>query len=89
MAVFYHLLSFAAPALALALIVAVGGRVLLRPSRPLVPWGAQLGLNATAGVLALAAGLWYFGVDGKMATYVALVAAVTASQWLGSAAWRG
>jgi hypothetical protein len=27
-------------------------------------------------------GLWYFGVDGKMATYAALVVVVAPCQWL-------
>jgi len=86
--IFIHLLSFAAPALALALLVTVAGRVLFPGPRPLVSWWAQLGLNAVAGVAALAVGLWYFGVDGKMATYAGLVAIVATCQWVGSAAWR-
>jgi hypothetical protein len=83
-----HLLSFSAPALAVAFLVALGGRMLLPGRRPLASWWAQAGLNALAGLAALAVGLWYFGVDGKMATYAALVVAVAASQWVGSAAWR-
>jgi hypothetical protein len=87
-AVFLHLLSFAAPALALALLVTLAARVLFRGQRPLLPLWAQLGLNAVAGLGALILGLWYFGVDGKMATYAGLIAAVAACQWVGSAAWR-
>jgi hypothetical protein len=37
----------------------------------------------------LGAGLWYYGVDGKMATYAGLVVAVAGCQWLGSRAWQG
>ena len=37
---------------------------------------------------ALAAGLWYFGVDGKMATYAALVVAIASCQWLSGRAWK-
>jgi hypothetical protein len=83
-----HLLSFAAPALALALLVALGARVLFPRQRTLVSWWVQVALNSTVGLAVLAAGLWYFGVDGKMATYAALVAGVAACQWTGSAAWR-
>ncbi len=83
-----HLLSFVAPALVLAVLVALGGRLLLPAPRALLPWWAQLGLNAVVGAAVLALGLWHFGVDGKMATYAALVAAVAACQWVGSAAWR-
>lgn len=87
--VLFHLLSFAAPALALALALALGVRVLL-PQRPLLlSWWAQLALNAVVGVAVLALGLWHFGVDGKMATYAALVIGTAAAQWVGVAGWRG
>ena len=83
-----HLLSFAAPALALAAILVLAAALLLpRPRQPL-PWWVQLGLNATVGIAVLALGLWRFGVDGKMATYSVLVFAVAATQWVGSGAWR-
>ena len=84
-----HLLSFAAPALALALVVLFAARVLLPRQRALLSWWAQLGVNAAVGVTVLALGLWHFGVDGKMATYAALVVAVALAQWVGIAGWRG
>jgi hypothetical protein len=40
------------------------------------------------GVAVLAAGLWFFGRDGKMATYAALVVAVATCEWIGRRAWR-
>jgi hypothetical protein len=40
-------------------------------------------------LVVLAAGLWWFGHDGKMATYAALAVAVATSQWLAGRAWRG
>lgn len=84
----FHLLSFAAPALALAAILVLAGPVLLpRPRRPL-PWWLQLALNSAVGIAVLVLGLWRFGVDGKMATYSALVLAVAATQWVGSGGWR-
>ena len=90
---FFHLLSFAAPALALALLLALvvllAARVLLPRQRALLSWWAQLGVNALVGVAVLALGLWQFGVDGKMATYAALVVAVALAQWVGIAGWRG
>jgi hypothetical protein len=39
-------------------------------------------------VAASAAGLWYFGRDGKVATYAAVVLAVATAQWLAARAWR-
>jgi len=86
--VFLHLLGFTAPALALAALVALAGPTLLRRPRALLSWRAQLALNGAVGVAVLALGLWQFGVDGKMATYAALVFAVAAAQWLGSGGWR-
>jgi hypothetical protein len=82
-----HLLSFAAPALVVALIVALAARLVLTgPSRP--GWWVSLLANSVTGVVVLAAGLWWFGRDGKMATYAALVVAVATAQWLVGRAWR-
>jgi hypothetical protein len=82
-----HLFSFAAPALAVAVLVALGARLLLRGAqRP--GWWASMLANSAAGVVALGAGLWWFGRDGKMATYAVLVVAVATAQWLVGRAWR-
>jgi hypothetical protein len=83
-----HLLSFIAPAVVVAVLVALGARLVLPASAPPRPLWLAAGLNALAGVLALLAGLWYFGHDGKMATYSALVLAVATMQWAGGRAWR-
>jgi hypothetical protein len=83
-----HVLSFLAPAAAVALLVTLAARVILpaagRPGR----WWLPLAVNFLAGVLVLGAGLAVFGRDGKMATYAALVLAVATVQWLGGRAWR-
>jgi len=86
---FLHLLSFAAPALAVAFLVALGARIALPGPTAARSWWGQGAVNALVGVLVLAAGLWHFGVDGKMATYAALVVAVASCQWACSRAWRG
>ena len=83
-----HLLSFAAPALVVAVLVALAGRLVLpRSGRP-QRWWLPVALNFIAGVAVLGAGLWWFGRDGKMATYSALVIAVATCQWLSGRAWR-
>jgi hypothetical protein len=83
-----HLLSFAAPALAVAVLVALAARFIL-PSQPIgLSWRVNIAINSIAGVATLVAGLWYFGVDGKMATYAALVVAIAGCQWLSSRAWK-
>lgn len=76
-----HLLGFAAPAFFVAVLVALFARW-LRLSPPSLRWWVQAAINFTAGLLALLAGLWAFGVDGKMASYAALIAAVATTQWL-------
>jgi hypothetical protein len=86
-ATFWHLSSFAAPAVAVALALALAARFLLaRPEGR--GWVGHAVVNTLAGIFALAAGLWWFGVDGKMATYGALAGAVATSQWICSRAWR-
>ena len=61
--------------------------VLPRSAKP-VTWWARFAINSAAGLATLVAGLWYFGHDGKMATYAALVLAVATAQWLTARAWR-
>jgi hypothetical protein len=83
-----HALSFAAPALAVALLVTLLAPLVL-PRKGAGPgWWARFAINCAAGLAALGAGLWYFGRDGKMATYACLVLAVATAQWLTARAWR-
>ena len=85
----FHILSFLAPALAVAALVAAAARVLLPRQAEGRSWWSHAAINSVVGVGVSAAGLWYFGVDGKMATYAALVVAVASAQWASSRAWRG
>jgi hypothetical protein len=83
-----HLLSFAAPAFAVALLVTLAAPWFL-PRRPRrLGWGARFAIAFAAGLAVLAAGLWFFGHDGKMATYAALVLAVATTEWLAGQGWR-
>ena len=83
-----HLLNFAAPALAVAALVASFARFVMAGPLGAVSWWASFAINSIAGLAMSAAGLWHYGVDGKMATYAALVVAVATSQWLLARAWR-
>jgi hypothetical protein len=83
-----HLLGFVAPAFAVALLVTLGARLILPRNPAGLGWWAMAAINFLAGVAALGAGLWFFGRDGKMATYVALVLTVATCQWLIARAWR-
>lgn len=85
--VVFHLMGFAMPALALALLLPLAARLLVPTARGR-SWWLAFAANFVTGLAALAAGLWYFGRDGKMATYAALVLAVASSQWLCARGWR-
>jgi len=82
-----HLLGFIAPALFLALTLPAAARWLLRRP-PAMRWWPQVLLVFGVGAAVLAAGLWWFGRDGKMATYAALVVAAASVQWLALRAWK-
>jgi hypothetical protein len=82
-----HLMGFMAPALFVALAVVFGSRLVGGGLAPL-RWWAQFAINFTVGLAVLAGGLWHFGVDGKMATYGALVVAVATAQWLAGRGWK-
>ena len=85
-----HLLNFLAPALVVALLLMLFGRLVARIWRPKTPPAqsiyAQAAIIFIVNALVLAAGLVLFGNDGKMATYAAMVLASAISQWV---LWRG
>jgi type III secretory pathway component EscT len=81
-ALFFHLLNFSAPAVTVALLVACSVRIVAPRQAAFKRWWASIAINSIVGVLVLVAGLWHYGVDGKMATYAALAMAVGTSQWL-------
>lgn len=83
-----HLLNFLALAAALALALPLLARLLLRGTAGRVGWALQAGVLFVLGAAVLAGGLWWFGRDGKMATYGALVAVVATGQWALLRAWR-
>lgn len=83
-----HVAGFIAPALALALLMPLAGRW-VGGGRPLVArYAVQAGLGLAVGVIVQGLALWYFGRDGKLASYAALVLALATTQWLASGAWR-
>lgn len=83
-----HLLSFIAPAFFLALGLALLAPVLLPAKRRGSGRWVSLALNFVVGCAVLAAGLWYFGRDGKMVTYAALVLVMASAQWVFGRGWR-
>lgn len=83
-----HLLNFVAPAAVLAWLLVLAGRWLRPAAPPLLRWWQQWLLLCTLGVAVLAAGLWWWGRDGKMATYAALVLACGSGQWVLVRGWK-
>ena len=83
-----HLLNFFAPAAALAVILQLGSRFLEGK------WPKSAVLYARAAIIfvacsaSLLAGLWFFGRDGKMATYGAMVLVAATAQWLMQKGWK-
>jgi hypothetical protein len=81
--VFWHLAAFVAPALVLAVGLALTSRILGKNSTPRLALPAQVAINFAVGVAVLVAALAWTGQDGRMLTYAALVLACAASQaWL-------
>lgn len=85
-----HLLNLLAPAWFLALFVALIGRGLVRWGWPRASWRllTQVLVNGLVGSAIVVGGLVFFGVDGKMAMYAALVLSCASVQWLMCGAWR-
>jgi len=76
-----HLANFVAPALFLAVVLGLGGRLIMGKGAALALW-KQMAINFIVAVAVLAGGLAYFGRDGMMATYAALVLVCGTLQWL-------
>lgn len=83
-----HLLNFAAPAFFLAAGMVLCARIFKLNSALTLSWKAQVAINFIVGCAVLAAGLWWFGRDGKMATYGALALSSALCQWVLSGGWR-
>jgi len=78
-----HLFNFVAPAVFVGFFLALAAPFVLRGSTARRPLAACGLMNSFWGVAALGGGLWFFGNEGKMASYLALTLASAASQfWL-------
>ncbi|MEO8120432.1 MAG: hypothetical protein ABI606_14085 [Rhodoferax sp.] len=83
-----HLLNFLAPAVWMAVLVTLVARIFMK-KRPVAPaLYAQAAINLIVGVTMLVLGLWFFGHDGKMATYTGMALLCATSQWFMLRGWR-
>ncbi len=83
-----HVLNFAAPAFWVALLVPLFSRLFIRKTTGAPVWYAQAAINFAVSGAALGLGLWYFGHDGKLNTYLAMTLLCATSQWLLLRGWR-
>lgn len=83
-----HLLNFMAPAVFVSAVTVALSRLGRKKQTPLLGLWPQLALNFTICLSVLLAGLWFFGRDGKMATYAALVVLSALCQWVMLRGWR-
>ena len=84
----YHLANFLSPALAVGVLLALVGPLVNKKDPVAAVFIMQTAINCIAGAVALGLGLWFFGRDGKMASYAAMLAAAASAQWMGGRGWR-
>ena len=85
---FNHLLNLFAPAAAMAVLLWLGSQIFWRKRPAVLAWWAQIALHFILGCGVLLGGLWLFGRDGKMLTYISLLLVCTTSQWAVLYGWR-
>jgi hypothetical protein len=87
-----HLINLVLPAAAVALLLVLATQLMggvFRSKRPLAhSWYGQAAIVFMANVVVLVGGLVFFGHDGKMLTYAAMVAGAAVCQWVLLGAWR-
>ncbi|NQW93501.1 MAG: hypothetical protein HQ446_05640 [Polaromonas sp.] len=87
-----HILNFMAPAAVVALLLVLLSRFFGRFLVSKRPISQSIWAQATTifivNVVVLAAGLVFFGNDGKMATYAAMVLASSVCQWVLFKGWK-
>ena len=88
LSLFNHLLNFVAPAVFVGFFLAVLAPWVLRKPARWGTWTLRALSNTACGLAALVAGLWFFGHDGKMLSYLGLILASAASQFCWMQAWR-
>ncbi len=88
LALLNHVLNFLAPALWLALLLPLLSRWIFRKKGKGPGLGLQVTVNFALCLLVLGFGLWFFGRDGKMATYLTMTVVGATSQWLMLRGWR-
>jgi hypothetical protein len=76
-----HTVNFLAPCAFVGFFMAVTAPWLFKKSPQRYPLWTQAFRNTLAAALAMAVGLWFFGNDGKMMSYLGLALASALSQF--------
>lgn len=80
----WHLLNFLAPAVGVGLLSAALVKLLWRHALKSVTWRRLAAWACSGATVALIGGLVFFGRDGRMSTYLAMVLFTAISLW-----WAG
>lgn len=83
-----HLANFAAPALWMAVTVSLVAKFFMEKVPETPAYLKQVAINFIVCLTGLVLGLWWWGRDGKMATYAVMAVACATSQWLLLRAWK-
>lgn len=87
-----HILNFIAPAAVVALLLVLLSRLFSRFLVSKRPFNQSIWAHVATifivNVLVLAAGLVFFGNDGKMVTYAAMVLVAAVCQWVLFKGWK-
>lgn len=80
---FWHLLNFFVPALGLGAVAAAFTKLLWRRETQNLTWWRLAGPACAAAAAATVGGLLFYGQDGRMGTYAAMVLVAALTLW-----WR-
>ncbi len=88
LALLNHVINFVAPAVWLALLMPLVGRVFMKKPPVVHTLLRQVAIQFVALAPVLLVGLLVFGRDAKMLTYLAMVLCSATTQWVLFKAWR-
>ncbi len=77
-----HLFNFVAPALVVAVLLALVAPFVYKKKLVARVFIAQAAINFVVSAAVLVAGLWFFGRDAKMASYAAMLVVGSVAQAL-------
>jgi hypothetical protein len=84
-----HGINLLAPAFWLAFLLPILSRIFLKKTRVALVFTVQVAINFIVCAFVMAFGLVVFGHDGKMMTYLLMVALSASTQWVLVKGWRG